>query len=604
MAETINLGIVGIKNMGEYDSQTEYEKLNVVTYQGSSYCALRDTVGNLPTNTDYWQLYAQKGDIGATGATGATGPRGPQGIPGEPSGTPLVAESISDMIDTTKVYVNTTDGHWYWYDGDSWEDGGIYQATGISLNDDVIQMLLGRSRNLINIQDDITINKTNRTYDVDVSDYGIEENKEYNLSFLLTNVVESTSSNNNLVVRAIYSNTSGDYTQLETDTIVAGRHNVAFTPTKDVQKISFIISSSVSDGTTLDVEELQIKLGSEFTGFVPYYTAGDKEARLDIEDIMKYIGSSYKINKVSTFNDLKKAIETGGIISIIDDITVTEDIHSNLKDCYIIGNGHTLTGSGLSTYLLNITNKKMYIYNLNFIGDDDANYCVVANTGAFLYAENCNIHYAKDSVVRCINTSKVKLVNCDVGFSKRNDGIAPAGTADVRLYNTNSHDNYDEGISSHNSSYCEVHGGEFYNNGYERGTKNKGAQSSFGGVHLGGGKMGIVEGVYSHDNCTYGIALINFQDVSQTDKERCFNNLIENNGNAGIFVTGARDFIINNNTILYNAESIHFGLDHTYTPTVDLVASHGIVIGNDIYGNMNDNIIIDTGADDGITIVS
>ena len=47
------------------------------------------------------------------------------------SGSPLVASSISEMTDTTRIYVNTTDGHWYWYDGDSWEDGGVYQATGI-----------------------------------------------------------------------------------------------------------------------------------------------------------------------------------------------------------------------------------------------------------------------------------------------------------------------------------------------------------------------------------------------------------------------------------------------------------------------------------------
>lgn len=63
MAETI-------KNMGEYDSQTNYEKLNVVTYQGSSYCALKDTTGNLPTNSEYWQLYAEKGEKGDKGDIG------------------------------------------------------------------------------------------------------------------------------------------------------------------------------------------------------------------------------------------------------------------------------------------------------------------------------------------------------------------------------------------------------------------------------------------------------------------------------------------------------------------------------------------------------
>lgn len=48
------------------------------------------------------------------------------------SGSPLVASSTAGMTDTTRVYVNTTDGYWYYYDGDSWERGGIYQSTDIS----------------------------------------------------------------------------------------------------------------------------------------------------------------------------------------------------------------------------------------------------------------------------------------------------------------------------------------------------------------------------------------------------------------------------------------------------------------------------------------
>ena len=43
-------------------------------------------------------------------------------------GSPLVASSTAEMIDTTRVYVNTTDGHWYYYNGSSWSDGGTYQA--------------------------------------------------------------------------------------------------------------------------------------------------------------------------------------------------------------------------------------------------------------------------------------------------------------------------------------------------------------------------------------------------------------------------------------------------------------------------------------------
>ena len=47
-------------------------------------------------------------------------------------GTPLPASSTADMTDTNRLYVNTTDGNWYYYDGDSWEIGGTYEASVLS----------------------------------------------------------------------------------------------------------------------------------------------------------------------------------------------------------------------------------------------------------------------------------------------------------------------------------------------------------------------------------------------------------------------------------------------------------------------------------------
>ena len=166
--ETIKLGIVGIKNMGVYDSQTQYKKLNVVTYNGSTYCALQNTKGNLPTNTDYWQLYAEKGDRGPQGPEGPQGPKPVKGVDyytaadkvelesdlesdvtdevtsqldSLTSATPLAASSISGMTDHTRIYVNTTNGHWYWYNGTNWQDGGVYQSTAIA-DDSVSQNML------------------------------------------------------------------------------------------------------------------------------------------------------------------------------------------------------------------------------------------------------------------------------------------------------------------------------------------------------------------------------------------------------------------------------------------------------------------------------
>lgn len=155
MAEPIAnvLGIVSIKHCGEYDSGTYYEKLNVVTYQGSSYCAKTSTIGNLPTDTTYWDLMVEKGDKGDTGDDGYTPVKGTDYYTAADkaaleadladdvsdevsdqlstlvSATPLLAETAADMTDTTRIYVLATDGHWYWYDGADWQDGGVYQAT-------------------------------------------------------------------------------------------------------------------------------------------------------------------------------------------------------------------------------------------------------------------------------------------------------------------------------------------------------------------------------------------------------------------------------------------------------------------------------------------
>lgn len=47
------------------------------------------------------------------------------------SGSPLVANSVAGMTDTSRVYVNTTDGNWYYYNDGNWISGGIYQSTAL-----------------------------------------------------------------------------------------------------------------------------------------------------------------------------------------------------------------------------------------------------------------------------------------------------------------------------------------------------------------------------------------------------------------------------------------------------------------------------------------
>ena len=73
------------------------------------------------------------------------------------SGSPLVASSVSDMTDTTRVYVNTTDGNWYYYNGTSWVVGGVYQAIELDKNsvnyDNLKDVLRYGKREILEITD-------------------------------------------------------------------------------------------------------------------------------------------------------------------------------------------------------------------------------------------------------------------------------------------------------------------------------------------------------------------------------------------------------------------------------------------------------------------
>ncbi len=60
MATIQDLGKVAYFNKGTYDSKTTYEINDVVSYKGSSYVSLtNDNKGNIPTDTNFWNVVAQ-----------------------------------------------------------------------------------------------------------------------------------------------------------------------------------------------------------------------------------------------------------------------------------------------------------------------------------------------------------------------------------------------------------------------------------------------------------------------------------------------------------------------------------------------------------------
>lgn len=59
-----------------YNPNKQYVEGNKVSYSGSSYFCIKDSLGNAPTNGEYWILIAAKGDAGAAGADGYTPVKG------------------------------------------------------------------------------------------------------------------------------------------------------------------------------------------------------------------------------------------------------------------------------------------------------------------------------------------------------------------------------------------------------------------------------------------------------------------------------------------------------------------------------------------------
>jgi hypothetical protein len=61
MAVKLQFGRLSILYKGDYDALQNYEKLDIVFHNGNSYICIKDAIGILPTNNEYWRLIAKKG---------------------------------------------------------------------------------------------------------------------------------------------------------------------------------------------------------------------------------------------------------------------------------------------------------------------------------------------------------------------------------------------------------------------------------------------------------------------------------------------------------------------------------------------------------------
>lgn len=87
----VNYGHIAIVPKSDFRGDVQYEVGNLVSYEGSSYVAhTRPPLATLPTDTNYWQLSAGKGETGAVGPEGKVGPPGPKGDKGDMTGEQII----------------------------------------------------------------------------------------------------------------------------------------------------------------------------------------------------------------------------------------------------------------------------------------------------------------------------------------------------------------------------------------------------------------------------------------------------------------------------------------------------------------------------------
>ena len=88
---------------GEYSASKTYKELSIVTYNGNSYICKKQTTGNAPTSTTYWQLIASKGERGEQGIQGVKGDKGDTGASGTGGGGSLSTEQLTKLNNSISI---------------------------------------------------------------------------------------------------------------------------------------------------------------------------------------------------------------------------------------------------------------------------------------------------------------------------------------------------------------------------------------------------------------------------------------------------------------------------------------------------------------------
>lgn len=239
------------------------------------------------------------------------------------SGSPLVASSVSEMTDTTRVYVNTTDGHWYWYNGSNWVDGGVYQAAEDS---ETVEELKENLNELAFVLNATYVKNNNKRYrylsntSVDTADYAytnavcFDVSKRVSNDILFTGLIVTNIGNFIIIEK-----NNGTFEKYENvpSTLV---HDYSMTLPDDATKVYMNVSNG-KDGS-----------GNDFPLSVGIYSIKGARDRLD-----QIVPNDNNVEIGGT----KKAVFNGGVVANKTSEFYSTRINPELTDLNISMNDFT-----------------------------------------------------------------------------------------------------------------------------------------------------------------------------------------------------------------------------------------------------------------------
>lgn len=248
-------------------------------------------------------------------------------------GSPLVASSTSGMTNTSRIYVNTTDGNWYYYNGSEWVVGGIYQATKLAENSVEYTNFSVNTQGLLKIDknNDIVKFRQGSINPVNGSDQNLTSTANVSsLTYFIADLIHIKPSNGLYYVLYKYNKDTLQFIE------VISRSNQEAIINTENQKYMYRVVLSTKNYDSIDVsfaENIEIELINHKNN-TQYENLGDDLIRILNINSSKFDNFQFgNLNQISGGNQgtSTKAIRTVGYIN--EDVII---LNPNYEYVYLI----------------------------------------------------------------------------------------------------------------------------------------------------------------------------------------------------------------------------------------------------------------------------